>query len=113
MRRIGYLADILGCSGALADIRVTQGRLGEAMRTYERALDLTTGHSGAVLRGTADMGVGMSRIALERNALDAADRHLLRGEELGAPAGLPQYPYRRRVALAEVRLARGDGPGAL
>ena len=40
LRRAGFIADILGCSIALADIRITQGRLGEAMRTYEQALQL-------------------------------------------------------------------------
>ena len=38
LRQAGFFADILGCSIALADIRITQGRLGEAMRTYEHAL---------------------------------------------------------------------------
>ena len=37
-RRRGHIADIFGCSIALADIRLAQGRLGEAMRTYEQAL---------------------------------------------------------------------------
>ncbi len=113
MRRIGYLADILGCSVALADIRIAQGSLGDAMRTYEQALHLTSGHSGVPLRGTADMWVGMSRIARQRNDLDAAERHLRRSAELGEHTGLPQYPYRRRVAMAEIRQARGDLAGAL
>jgi LuxR family transcriptional regulator, maltose regulon positive regulatory protein len=40
LRRAGFIADILGCSIALADIRSTQGRLGEALRTLEQALQL-------------------------------------------------------------------------
>ncbi|HEV8156155.1 MAG TPA: hypothetical protein VGP67_11505, partial [Gaiellales bacterium] len=38
LRRAGHIADTFGCAIALADIRRTQGRLGEAMRTYEQAL---------------------------------------------------------------------------
>ena len=38
LRRAGHIADIFGCAIALADIRLAQGRLGEAMRTYEQAL---------------------------------------------------------------------------
>ena len=34
----GNIADIFGCAMAMADIRITQGRLGEAIHTYERAL---------------------------------------------------------------------------
>ena len=40
LRRAGHISDVLGCSITLADIRITQGRLGEALRTYEQALRL-------------------------------------------------------------------------
>jgi LuxR family maltose regulon positive regulatory protein len=113
LRRVGHISDILGCSITLADIRATQGRLGEALRTYEQALQLAAQQGGTMLRGTADMYVGMSQIACERNDLDAATRHLLRSQELGEHTGLPQNPYRWRVAMARVRQARGDLPGAL
>ena len=63
LRRAGHIADTFGCSIALADIRSTQGRLSEALRTYEQALQLAGEQGGSVLRGTADMYVGMSEIA--------------------------------------------------
>jgi LuxR family transcriptional regulator, maltose regulon positive regulatory protein len=113
MRRMGYIADVLGCSITLADIRSTQGRLGEALRTYEQALRLASNQDGTVLRGTADMYVGMSQIACERNDLPAATRHLLHAEALGQHTWLPQNPYRWRVAMARVREAEGDLDGAL
>ena len=113
LRRAGFVADILGCSIALADIRITQGRLGEAMRTYEQALQLGHEQGGSVLRGTADMFVGMSEIARERDDLRAATQLLLRSQELGEHTGLPQNRYRWRVALAWVREAEGNLPGAL
>jgi LuxR family maltose regulon positive regulatory protein len=59
------------------------------------------------------MYVGLSRVAFERNDLDAATAHLLRSQELGERAGLPQNPYRWRVAMAHVKEGRGDVPGAL
>jgi ATP/maltotriose-dependent transcriptional regulator MalT len=113
MRRIGYISDVLGCSITLADIRITQGRLSEALRTYEQALQLAAQHGGTVLRGTADMYVGMSQIALERDDIDAAIQHLLRSQELGEHAGLPQNRYRWRVSMAKVRQAQGDLLGAI
>jgi LuxR family maltose regulon positive regulatory protein len=113
LRQAGHIADILGCSITLADIRITQGRLGEALRTYEQALQLASRQGGTALRGTADMYVGMSQIALERNDVDAAARHLSRGQESGEHTGLPQNAYRRRVAMAGVLQARGDLSGAL
>jgi LuxR family maltose regulon positive regulatory protein len=69
LRQPGFAADILGCSIALADIRSTQGRLGEALRTYEQALQLAGEQGRSVLRGTADMYVGMSEIVRERDDL--------------------------------------------
>ena len=56
-----------------------------------------------MLRGTADMHVGMSEIHRERNDLPAATRYLLRSQELGEHVGLPQNPYRWRVAMARIR----------
>jgi LuxR family maltose regulon positive regulatory protein len=113
MRRIGYISDILGCSIALADIRIIQGRLGDALHTYEQALRLASAPGATVLRGTADMYVGMSQIAVERDDLDTATRYLLRSRELGEHTGLPQNRYRWGVSMARVLEARGDLSGAL
>jgi LuxR family maltose regulon positive regulatory protein len=113
LRRAGHIADTFGCAIALADIRRTQGRLGEAMRTYEQALQRATQQGGPVLRGTADMYVGMSEIHRERDELPAATQQLLRSQELGEHIGLPQNRYRWRVAMARIRQAEGDLSGAL
>jgi LuxR family maltose regulon positive regulatory protein len=83
------------------------------MRTYERAIQLATEQGGPVLRGIADMYVGMSEIHRERDDLDAATQHLLRSQELGEHAGLTQHRYRWRVATARIRQAEGDLDGAL
>jgi LuxR family transcriptional regulator, maltose regulon positive regulatory protein len=111
--RIGHISDAIGCAIALADMRIGQGRLRDAMGTYERGLRLATEQGDPVLRGAADMHVGMSQLHGERNDLDAATRHLLRSEELGEFAGLPQNPYRWRVAMARIREAQGDLADAL
>ena len=108
MRRCGHLSDVLACSITLADIRITQGRLSDALRTFEEALQLPAQEPGAMLRGTADMHVGMSQIACERGDLRAATEHLLRSQELGEHTGMPQNPYRWRVSMAGIREAEGD-----
>jgi LuxR family maltose regulon positive regulatory protein len=113
LRRAGHIADTFGCAVALADIRLVQGRLGEAMRTYEQALQCAPEQSGSVLRGTADMYVGMSELHRERNDLPAATQNLLRSQELGEHTGLPQNRYRWRVAMARIRQAEGELGGAL
>ena len=113
LRRAGHIADTFGCAIALADIRLVQGRLGEAMRTYDQALQRVPEQGGPVLRGTSDMYVGMSGVHRERNDLHTATQQLLRSQELGEHTGLPQNRYRWRVAMARIRQAEGDLDAAL
>ncbi len=61
-----------------------------------------------MLRGTADMYVGLAAIHRERDDLAAARSELARSRELGEHAGLPQNAYRWRVAMARVCEAEGD-----
>jgi LuxR family maltose regulon positive regulatory protein len=83
------------------------------MSTYERGLQLATEQGAPVLRGAADMHVGISELFRERDDLEAASEHLLTSRELGDENGLPQNPYRSRVAAARIRQAEGDLEGAL
>ena len=93
--------------------RMAQGRLQEAMRTFELGLQLATESSAAVLRGAADMHVGMSTLLYEHNDLDAALQHLQRSQELGEHLGLPQNRYRGRAAMALLQEAAGELDEAL
>jgi LuxR family maltose regulon positive regulatory protein len=104
---------VLGCAIALADIRLAQGRLREAMSTYERGMQQATELAAPPPRGTADMHVGLSQLLRERNDLDAAMQHLVTSKGLGEHVGLPQNLYRWRVAMARIREAEGDLGGAL
>ena len=60
-----------------------------------------------VLRGTADMYVGMSELHREQNDLHAATQHLLRSKELGEHTGFPQ----NRVSLVRCHGAHTGGRG--
>jgi LuxR family maltose regulon positive regulatory protein len=113
--RADHIVDALGCSLAVADMELTLGHLRDAERSLERALALAQEHSPAsgVMRGTADMLVAMSRIAWHRDDLTYAAELLQRADALGESAGLPQHPYRWRVALARLRLADRDYATAL
>jgi LuxR family maltose regulon positive regulatory protein len=83
------------------------------MTTYERALQWATKPGAPVLRGAADMYVGMSDLQREHNDLKTATQHLLTSQALGELAGLPQNPYRWCAAMARIREAQGDLDGAL
>ncbi|MBX0331178.1 LuxR C-terminal-related transcriptional regulator [Oscillochloris sp. ZM17-4] len=113
LREAGNIADAIGGAIALADIRVTQGRLREAKRIYEQGLQLAADSGAPQLRGTADMYVGLSELAYERGDLPAAAQHLQRSQAQGEHTGFPRHPYRWRVALAHIRAAQGDLDDAL
>ena len=113
LKRAGYIPDVLGCSLALADIIIAQGRLREAMRVYERGLQLAAEHGTPEMRGTADMLVGISELYREKNDLTTAAQYLQRSQEQGEHTGLPQNRYRWRVAMAGIQQAQGDLDGAL
>jgi LuxR family maltose regulon positive regulatory protein len=109
LRRIGHVSVVMVCSIALADIRRTQGRLRGAMRTYEQALQQAAEQGGSLVRGAADMYVGISELHRERNDLPAALHDLQRSQELGQHAGLPQNRYRWCLAIARTAGSRRLG----
>jgi LuxR family maltose regulon positive regulatory protein len=109
----GFLADVLGCTITLGDIRRTQAQLAAAVRTYQAALEMTAAASTEPLRGTADMHVGLAGVWLERNDLTNAMEHLTISHHLGEHNGLPQNAYRWRVITARLREAEGDLDAAI
>jgi LuxR family maltose regulon positive regulatory protein len=113
VRRAGYISSAIGGSIVLADIQIAQGHLHEAMTTYDRALQWAMAPGAPVLRGAADMYVGMSDLHREHNDLETATQHLLTSQALGELAGLQQNPYRWRAAMARIREAQGDLDEAL
>ena len=113
IEKAGFRSDAIGVSLALADMRIAQGRLHDAMRTYERGLEIAADQGGVFLRGAADMHVGISEILRQRDDLAGAARHLQQATDLGEANGLPQNPYRSRVAAAGIRQAEGDREAAL
>ena len=113
LQQLGHISDVAGLAIGLGSVQIAQGHLREAMRTYERALQHVMSSGSATLRGAGDMHVGLSELYRERNDLDAALHHVLRSQTLGELAGLPQNPYRQRVAMARIRDAQGDSGGAI
>jgi LuxR family transcriptional regulator, maltose regulon positive regulatory protein len=113
VRLAGYISPAIGGAIVLADIQIAQGCLHEAMTTNERALQWATAPGAPVMRGAADMYVGMSVLQREHNDLKTATQNLLTSQALGELAGLPQNPYRWCAAMARIREAQGDLDGAL
>ena len=100
LQRAGHIADALGCAIALADIRIAQGRLREAMRTYERALQLADGAGRAGAAGDGGHVRGHGR---------APPRAWRSGCRRAAPAAERGAGRAHRVTAKPVSLARRDG----
>ncbi|MNO14883.1 HTH-type transcriptional regulator MalT [compost metagenome] len=109
----GNISDATGGVIALAAIRITQGRLRQAMRTYEQGLQLASEQGDHVLRETADIYVGMSELSREHNDLPAASQYLLRSKEHNENIRFPQNRYRWCAAMARIREAEGELEDAL
>jgi ATP/maltotriose-dependent transcriptional regulator MalT len=111
LRAAGNLADELSSTLVFADMQIARGRLREARRLHERALDLATAHGRP--RATADLHVGLSEVLREQGDLDAATEHLQTSRALGEHTSLTENRYRWFVAMARIREAEGDLDGAL
>jgi LuxR family maltose regulon positive regulatory protein len=95
----------------LADIRMVQGRLHEAISTYEQSLHLAREQGDPALQGTVDLYTGLSELYCEQGDLGTARQHLLIREQLGDQNEVFQYHLCR--AQARIKEAQGDLDGAL
>jgi LuxR family maltose regulon positive regulatory protein len=115
----GHVSDALGCTVTVVDLELQRGNLDEAQAAAERALALAEATAappgspgGVAVRGIADMWTVLARVAWERGRTEEAAQHLGRAGDLGEAAGLPQQPYRWRVAMAHLRESEGDAAAA-
>lgn len=109
----GHVADVQGTTIALSDILNTQGRLSDAIRASEEALRVGTDGGRAVVRGVADTHANLCILHLERGEAEVAREHLNKSLDLGDVFGLPQHPYRSRVAEASLLIADGRPADAI
>ena len=113
MQAAGNILFALRGTYILADIRLAQGRLREAIRTYEQYLQLAAQHGESALRGTADLHLRLSELYIEQGNEHAAAEQLRRGAELGGKGATPVWRYRLHLAQARSKMAQGDLDGAL
>jgi LuxR family maltose regulon positive regulatory protein len=113
VQKAGNISDAIGGAITLADIRIAQGRVHDATRLYEQAVLLAEAHGEPLVRGTADLYIGMSEIHCERNEVTAAAADLVTTRELTERTGFPYNRQRWCIAMARIARARGDLDGAL
>ena len=99
-------------SGAyvLADLRITQGRLGDAVQTYEYFLRLAAVGDGEELPGAVHLYLGLAELSHQRGQPQEAATYLQRGQEISERS---KRPLRWRRALARIKASQGDYTAAL
>ncbi|MEO0770245.1 MAG: tetratricopeptide repeat protein, partial [Cyanobacteria bacterium J06649_4] len=107
-QRAGDVLNTLDLRYALGEIKAAQGRLHEALNTYQQVLKIADDHSENILRGTANAYMGISNLQCEWNQLAAAAHTLQMGKSLNEQAVLPGWQHRWRIAQARIKAAQGD-----
>jgi len=94
-----------------AELRLWQGRLKEAEKIYQQALELGTDTQGNILPVAGEAMIGLGELAREWNELASAQKYLEEGIQLSrqgtAIAGLEGY-----ISLSRIQQALGDQSGA-
>ena len=114
---LGHVSDVLACTVTVVDLELGLGHLDAAELAAQQALDRVDAATGLPqgdgTRGTADMWLALARVAWERGESEEAAELLRRAGDLGDDAGLPQQPYRWRVAMAALRELEGEHEAAV
>jgi len=113
MRKAGNIVFVVASASALADILVAQGRLREAIMTYQQALRLAAEHGPEAQQITAHHYLGLAMIQHEMGEDAAAAEYLQKTREMGEQTTLVDWPYRWHIAQARLKESGGDLEAAL
>jgi LuxR family transcriptional regulator, maltose regulon positive regulatory protein len=97
----------------LGQAQRAQGRLGDALRSCQQALQLAAEPTGRPLPAAGVAHVGLAEILCERDELDAALHHATEGVALSRQLAYAQWLVTGLTALAWIRQAQGDKADAL
>lgn len=96
-----------------ADILAVQGHLHEALRTYQRSLQLASEHDSQVLRVMAHPYLGMSMLYHEMGDDKAAEQNFQMSLELSDLHTSIDWSFRNCIAQARLRESAGDLAAAI
>ena len=113
MQHAGNVVFAVASAFAAADILIEQGRLREASRTYQQALQLADEAGAEAQAITAHHHLGLALLYHETGHAAAFTAHWSQAEELGQRTTLVDWPYRWRLAQARIKQADGDFDAAL
>jgi LuxR family maltose regulon positive regulatory protein len=96
----------------LGQVQLAQGRLGAALRTYRRGLEIGS-EAGQQTPPAGIALVGLAEVLYERNELAAAHEHATQGVALCRQLAFTQPLATGLAMLARIRQAQGDAASAL
>lgn len=111
--RVGNTIFAIASASGKADILTAQGRLHEALQTYQQSLQLAVTHELEAQRITAHHYLGLAMLYHEMGDGDAVAQHMQKSLELGDQSILVDWPYRRCLAQARLKESEGELDTAL
>lgn len=102
----------LSAGSFLGRVQCAQGRLSDALRTYEEGLEFAARIGPATAPSAALAHVGLAEVFYERNQLEPALRHATEGMALGRRLTSTQSLAGGLATLAWIRQALGDSAAA-
>ena len=113
LRRAGNLYFVIASTFALADIKIAQGHLQEAVRLYKQSLQLAAELESdkQIERITAHLYLGLAMLYCEIG--EPATELLQKAKALGELSRLVDWPHRWSLAQARLGEISGDFDGAL
>jgi LuxR family maltose regulon positive regulatory protein len=113
MEKAGNFVFVVASAFAVADILVVQGRLREAIKTYQQYIQLASKHGEDAQHITAHHYLGLAMLQHEMGEDTAAAEYLQKAREMGELTTLVDWPYRWHVAQARLKESGGDLEDAL
>jgi len=114
LKRVGKIAEAIGMTFILAEIKIALGHLNDALKTYELSLQMENELDEPMPNGMEDLYLGMSGLFRERGNLGIAMDYIVKAKHENEQAGLPGgWHHRLCVAEATVKKSQGDLNAAL
>ncbi|MBK7179331.1 MAG: hypothetical protein IPH82_19490 [Chloroflexi bacterium] len=113
MHKVGNPIFVIASAFAEADLLVALGRLHEAIRAYQQALQLAAEHGAEAQQITAHHHLGLALIYHELGDSESTAVHLQTAADLGKHTTLVDWLHRWKLAQARFKESAGEWDAAL
>jgi LuxR family maltose regulon positive regulatory protein len=113
LRAAGNIPDAISSTVVLGELRLTLGRLHDAIRTIEQLVQYLMDQGEPISPHAADLHRELGELYLEQDQREAAAQQFRISKELGEKAELPVWRYRWYIAQARLNVTQGDPDQAL